>query len=267
MMEFRKLPVLRGKGSPQVDFENDIIRDVVIVETGEAKGHGVWLDSRFTKDITKQGNSIDGVKSRFGHPNMCGNSLGDFIGVFKNFRDREIDGASQSIADLYLDRVADKSPKYDKSIIDYILNFASTNPNMFGNSIVFKGIEEERVVKENGEQKKKTYMVLKDSGFSASDIVDDPAATSGMFSEFNIANAVTEFVNNTEIDISQFDELMENAAFIKFTELLLKNPKISHRILNIVMNNSEIYNEFKSKINNKPIDIDKVIGMFNNQNQ
>jgi len=264
-MNLKKLSPLRGKGNPKVDFENDIIKDVVLVENGEAKGHGVWLDARFVNDITTQGNNIEKIKSRFGHPNMCGTSLGDFIGVYKNFRTRESDGITQSIADLHLDRVADKSPKYTKSIVDYIMNFAATNPDMFGNSIVFQGIEEERVIEIDGEQKKRRYMVLAINGFSASDIVDDPAATSGMFSEFNIASSVTEFVNNGEVDMTQFDELLKNESFTKFAELLLSNPKISHRILNIVMNNQKIYKEFKDSINkDKPIDLNKVIGMFDN---
>lgn len=263
-MELRRIKPLRGAGEPNVDFANDVIKNVVLVEEGEAKGHGVWLDAKFINDIAKQGAAAGEIKSRFGHPNMCSNSLGDYIGCFKNFSSRRQLGKMQAIADLHLDRsVADKSPKYDKSLTDYILQFAAERPNMFGNSIVFAGIEEERKVKEDGKEVKKAYMILTDNGFSASDIVDDPAATSGMFSEFNIANQVTEFIKNSEIDITQFDELLNNEAFSKFAELLLKNPKISHRILNIVLTNAEIYNEFKSKINGGPIDLNQITEMFN----
>jgi hypothetical protein len=264
-MELNRLSPLRGAGQPNVDFANDIIRNVVLVQEGEAKGHGVWLDSKFINDIAKQGALIDGgVKSRFGHPNMCGNSLGDYLGTYQNFSSRRQLGKMQAIADLHLDRsVADKSPKYDKSLVDYVLQFASDQPNMFGNSIVFRGDQEEREVKENGEKVKKIFMVLVENGFSASDVVDDPAATSGMFSQYNIANQVTEFIQNAEIDINQFDELLNNESFSKFAELLLRNPKISHRILSIVLTNSEIYNEFKTKINGNSIDLDQVAEMFN----
>lgn len=265
-MELNRLTPIRGAGVPNVDFSNDTIKNVVLVQEGEAKGHGVWLDSKFINDIAKQGALITGgVKSRFGHPNMCGNSLGDYLGTFQNFSSRRQGGKMQAIADLHLDRsVADKSPKYDKSLVDYVMQFAADQPDMFGNSIVFSGTQEERKVKENDKELTKNYMILSEGGFSASDIVDDPAATSGMFSEFNIANQVTEFLQNSEIDINQFDELLNNNAFSKFAEMLLKNPKISHRILSIVLTNAEIYEEFKSKINKSDsIDLDQVAKMFN----
>ncbi len=260
-----RLSPIRGGGNVRVDFENDIIYDVVIVQEGEAKGHGVWLDSKFVSDIAIQGNELGAVKSRFGHPNMCGNSLGDYLGVFKNFSTRDGSTGLQAVADLHLDRaVADKSPKYDKSLTDYVLNFANSNPNMFGNSIVFSGKAETRKVKENDKNVKKDFMILSNGGFSASDIVDDPAATSGMFSEFNISNAVTEFMQLNNVDLGQFDQLLNNDTFNKFAEMLLSNPKISHRILNIVLNNNQVYDEFKEKINNRPIDVEKLIELFNN---
>lgn len=265
-MEKNRLQALRGAGTPNVDFANDIISNVVLVQEGEAKGHGVWLDAKFINDIAKQGAAVDGgVKSRFGHPMMCGNSLGDFIGVYKNFSSRRHYGRMQALADLHLDRsVADKSPKYDKSLVDYVMHFAASKPDMFGNSIVFSGAEDDREVKEGGKKIKKTFMILNDAGFTASDVVDDPAATDGMFSEYNIAGQVSAFLQNSEIDINQFDELLNNKAFSKFAEMLLKNPKISHRILNIVLTNDEIYEEFKSKINKgDSIDLNLVAKMFN----
>lgn len=266
-MELSRLTPIRGAGALNVDFTNDIIKDVVIVEEGEAKGHGVWLDSQFIVDIATQGQlNNGGIKSRFGHPNMCGNSLGDYIGVFKNFSHRIKDDKFQAIGDLHLDRaVADKSPKYDKSLVDYILQFAYSNPDMFGNSIVFSGAQEDRKVDVDGKKVNRTFMKLVNGGFSASDIVDDPAATSGMFSEYNIANQVTEFLKNAELDISQFDELLDNKAFNSFAEMLLNNPKISHRILNIVLNNQKIYKEFKTKINGRSIDLNQVAEMFTNK--
>ncbi len=258
-----RLAATRGAGVPRVDFENDIIRDVVLVQEGVAKGHGVWLDAKFVNDISKQGNESVKTKSRYGHPNMCGNSLGDYLGTYQNFSTRRQGGKTQAIADLHLDRkVADRSPKYDKSIVDYILNFADSNPDMFGNSIVFSGTPEERKVEEDGKKIYKTFMTLNKKGFSASDIVDDPAATDGMFSEFNIANQITEFVKLNNVDLGQFDDLLTNDSFVKFTEMLLSNPKISHRILSIVTNNKEIYQEFKSKINDDEIDIDALIELF-----
>jgi hypothetical protein len=87
-----------------------------------------------------------------------------------------------------------------------------------------------------------------------------------MFSQYNIANQITEFVQLNDVDLGQFDELLTNESFVKFTEMLLSNPKISHRILNIITNNKEIYQEFKSKINDEPIDIEALTEMIKEKN-
>lgn len=263
-MKFNRLTPVRGAGQPRVDFDNDIIRDVVIVQECEAKGHGVWLDQKFVDDVVSEGNLSSGVKSRFGHPKMCSNSLGDYVGTFSNFSRRIVNGVSQAIADLQLDReIADKSPKYEKSLVDYILAFAKEKPDMFGNSIVFAGKREMREFdnKQTGKKEKRTFMVLSKGGFSASDIVDDPAATSGMFSEYNIASIVTEFVESSDLDISEFDDLLENEAFEKFAKMLLNNHKVSHRILNMIVNDRGLVEEFKARIN-PGIDLEKVAELF-----
>lgn len=264
-----RLSPLRGKSRLNIDFQNDVIRDVVIVQEGLAKGHGAWVDAKFVKQIARQGNAKGTIKSRFGHPNMCNNSLGDFIGVYSNFSTREVDGKTQALADLHLDRkVADKSPKYDKSIVDYILNFANENPDMFGNSIVFSATLEDRQVKENGEKIKKTFFVLSENGFTASDIVDDPAATDGLFSEYNIAAQITEFLAVNDFDFDQFEQVLENESFVKFVDMLLSNHKISHRILSMIANNKTAYGQFKENIlsnQDQELDINRVTEMLDDK--
>jgi hypothetical protein len=76
---------------------------------------------------------------------------------------------------------------------------AEKNPDMFGASIVFE-IGESLFVKEELEGKKvdKEYFRLKD--LRATDIVDEPAATDGLFSENTFPGIATQFLDeNPEI--------------------------------------------------------------------
>ena len=65
-----------------VDKENEVLHGVQITLEGEAKGHGVWLDRAFCEDVADAGNSMGdaGVKVRFGHPAMCSDALGTYLG-------------------------------------------------------------------------------------------------------------------------------------------------------------------------------------------
>jgi hypothetical protein len=183
------------KGSV-VDFDNGIIRGVSLCTVGEALGHGVWLEQSFIEDIVKFGNaSKNGVKARFGHPNMSGEALGTFIGRFENF---SVNG-SKAIADLKLSEVAKKSPNGD--LYAYILEMADENPDEFGASIVFK-VKENYFYNEDGEREKiifgefgvlnenytdqKIYVAMK--SLNGADLVDEPAANpEGLFSQFSSA--------------------------------------------------------------------------------
>ena len=102
--ENTKLPKLLTSGvtitkKGSIDREAGIIRGVSVCTEGEAKGHGVHLDSEFIQTVTDLGNAKkQGLKARFGHPNMCSTALGTFIGRYKNFT---VEG-NKAKADLFL---------------------------------------------------------------------------------------------------------------------------------------------------------------------
>jgi hypothetical protein len=121
---------------------------------------------------------------------MCGTSLGTYIGRYKNFRLSE--NGEYAVADLHVDEVCKKSPS--GNLYDYVFEMAETNPDMFGNSIVFKGgllkdEDGEIVEHENG----MPYDVCE--SLLASDLVDEPAATDSLFQKDTFANTVTNFLN------------------------------------------------------------------------
>lgn len=193
-----------------VDRENRVLHDVQITLEGEAKGHGVWLDRAFCEDVANAGNEMGaaGVKVRFGHPGMCSDALGTYLGRATNFRvvdlTRKESGEKSAgvIADIALDEHADRT--------EWILNMAESAPDTFGQSIVFTyrdykvkdsdGVEHsyQAEVVDADEKTRKTsrqwraqsaddrvYAVL--GKLHGTDFTDTPAATDGVFSDTSLA--------------------------------------------------------------------------------
>jgi hypothetical protein len=178
----RSFPVFFKSSTANIDSENGVIRDIVIIQSGKDK-YGENFDGTFLKQIAHAGNAQpQGVKSRYGHPNMCDSSLGSFLGRYKNFRvGANADGKPVALADLHLDSTAKNSPK--GNLYDYVVEMTQKNSDMFGNSIVYMPDEPEliREKSESGNEVDVPYQRLK--SFLASDLVDSPAATDSLFKD------------------------------------------------------------------------------------
>ncbi|MFN4254550.1 MAG: hypothetical protein ACK4Q5_06050 [Saprospiraceae bacterium] len=212
MTMFRVAPATPEAMKPTayVDREGGIIHDVQVVRQGEARGHGVWVDAEFVRDIAAAGNAAGepGLKSRFNHPNMCFGALGSMVGTLHNFRVENND--QQAIADLHLSPAAAVSPEGD--LREYIFALAENHPEHFGLSIEFlhDGYLYEYDDDGNKVQWKpgaddatppKLYLRLKN--LYAADLVDTPAATDGLFSvqifDKAFAVRVTEFFDTNPL--------------------------------------------------------------------
>jgi hypothetical protein len=201
---------LRSAPTGEVDAGKGIIGGVSVCTVGEAKGHGVNLDSEFIETVSKFGNEkTHGLKARFGHPNMCSTALGTFLGRFKNFS--VVD--DQVIADLFLSNSAKETPNGD--LHAYVLHMAEENPDMFGTSIVFtpgKAYVRDEEGNKNydlydsgpmGKMLKSKYddepIFVECESLHACDTVDEPAANDGgLFSAFaheTAAGQITEFLD------------------------------------------------------------------------
>lgn len=200
-----------------------VIKDVVIVQSGVDKV-GDLMDDEFIKAVAAQGNfSSTGIKCRGGHPNMCKDSLGTYIGDFHNFTARaDADGQFKCFADLYISDIAKKTQIDGRGISyhDYVVDMAKNHPDKLGNSIVFMADEEP--FEYNG--KSVTKLTLKEGGFIASDIVDSPAATDGLFkSDEDLGVKLTEFLDDNP-DI--FKSLDKNPEAIEiFFKKYINNSK------------------------------------------
>jgi len=203
--------------APSVD--GNILRGVVILQSGEDKA-GDNFDHVSLEQLVLLGNAqSQGVKSRFGHPNMCDSSLGTFIGRYKNFQtSTNSDGKAVVIADLHLDDVAKKSPKGD--LYTYTIEMAQKNSEMFGNSIVYNPAETLKAeeVDASGNKIVKEYQRFK--SFVASDLVDSPCATDNLFKDTeSLAVKATEWLDeNPEIFelVAKHPEILKSF-LIKYT--------------------------------------------------
>jgi len=124
---------------------------------------------------------------------MCSQALGTYLGRFKNYSYL----GDKVHADLYLDNTARTTPNGD--LFTYVLDMAEKNPDMFGASIAFETSESEFVEEEvDGQKVQKEYFRLKE--LRATDIVDEPAATEGLFSVDSFPAIATQFLDeNPEI--------------------------------------------------------------------
>jgi len=220
---------LSAKPSGRIDRDNGIIEGVKICTEGPAAGHGVHLDGEFINTVVQQGNSRkQGVRARFGHPNMCSTALGTFLGRHKNFRTettRRDDGsqALTAVADLFLSNEAKATPNGD--LYSYVIGMAENESDAMGASIVFtrgatyrrtsmgRKVYPEQSQEEGGEVKwvdatgrgidvPNEYVIDRDyvecQELRACDVVDEPAANEGLFSRFSqetIAGQITEFLD------------------------------------------------------------------------
>ena len=201
---------LKAAPTGEIDHEQGIIRGVSVCTVGEAKGHGINLDREFISTVARMGGDRkQGLKARFGHPNMCSTALGTFLGRFKNFREEN----DQAKADLFLSNEAKETPH--GNLFDYVLGMAENEADMFGTSIVFTPGKEyvrdedgnkvydfyetnEVGVRFSKDQWKDSPVYVECDELHACDTVDDPAANDGLFSRFSqetVAGQITEFLD------------------------------------------------------------------------
>lgn len=172
--------------SGSIDAEKGIIHGVVIARTGPVRGHNGMIDQVFLSQLCAMAQlRPQGIKARFGHPNMCSTALGTYLGRFKNYSLHE----NFVKADLYLDATSKSTP--NGNLFEYILNMAEKNPDMLGASIVFEAAEFELdPLVPDGPK------IFRLKELRATDIVDDPAANDSLFSADSLPAQASVFLDN-----------------------------------------------------------------------
>ena len=231
-----------GDATSNIDAEKGILKNVVMAQVGEAKGHGVHLEQDFIEDLVKYDNekfANIGLKARFGHPGMSETAMGTQMGTFKNFK---VVG-DKAVADLHLLKSAELSPK-NPGMGTWLMSMAAEKPDFVMSSIVFtmsniyqydeegnqdhdpwqKDNDGEYVTDSWGYRKlkypdKKIFVKLQDHHYT--DIVEAGAATDSLFStQFNkdkYAVAASQWLSEERPEILNF--LKENPAkLLEFAE-------------------------------------------------
>lgn len=219
MHRYFSTPPIFSAPVANIDRELGIIQGVTIARMGPAKGHNGFVDRTFLLQIVDNAASKPaGIKARFGHPNMCSQALGTYLGRFKNYSYT----GDLVKADLHLDDTAKSTPSGD--LYTYVLDMAEKNPDMFGASIVFEIGESVFLEEEvDGEKVEKEYFRLKE--LRATDIVDEPAATDGLFSANTFPGIATQFLDeNPEIMALIFSK---PDSIIEFLSNYITNSKMN----------------------------------------
>ena len=204
--QFRANPEYNKASAQQIDAEKGVIYGVVLAQKGMNK-NGTYFSERFLNELKAKGDERGYIKVRFGHPTMCNNSLGSYIGRYKNFKVED----EKLFGDLYLDDITKDTNVEGRGITmyDYIMRMAQSNSDMFGNSIVILANYVIEEYEEDGEKKEADGHELIE--WISSDLVDDPAATDSLFhSADDLGVKITDFLD-------------ENPQIF---EILEKEPKI-----------------------------------------
>lgn len=196
-----------GGSSPKVYSLDDGtrgIRNVSVITTGEALGHGEWIDRKFAESVVEHGNAHSvGIKSRFGHPGACSDAIGTELGRFTTFRIVERQDLSEAAGYEVLQVLADfkalPPTKKNSAALDHIFKLAQWDAQMIGTSIVFYTADDgEFEIDENGE-----WVVDNPSGYphvrlaklTAVDFVSDPAANpEGLYSAESAESLLDELL-------------------------------------------------------------------------
>jgi len=202
-----------------IDLETGIIFGVKEASLGLNK-NGYYFNEELLSALAEQGNSGEGIKARFGHPMQGLESLGTYIGRKKNFR---IENGSL-YADLHLDPLTKDTLVNGTSTFNFIIQMAQNNPDMLGCSVVFQASLSE--VEIDGE----TQLVPSLIKFTASDLVDEPAATDHLFNSKSINNSdmnklqkaieVLKLSFNTAIETLNNEEEPQNEVVAEVVETL-----------------------------------------------
>jgi hypothetical protein len=169
----------------KVDRASGVLRDVVIIEAGEARGHRMMISERSVEAANELLRDVS-LPAYITHAGAYGDRLLNEIGVFSDFyRDGDrIRAARFEILPSYRE---DQPEQFAR-----LFDLAERLPQTFGISIVFEGsmfwetedgVEEFTGYGERPEDALFGFPTITPTRIESADFVDTPAATSSLFSE------------------------------------------------------------------------------------
>lgn len=165
-----------------VDAESRVIRGFQVISTRVLEDRDGEIDDVTLDQVVALGQAAgpQGVKSRFTHPNLSRDGLAKYLGRARDFRRQ----GNTVVADLHLAPSSQRTPGGDLG--SYVLERATEDPASFGASIAFRQELETRRAADGtpakGPDGKRLPPLVRVKKLLAVDIVDEPAATDGLFS-------------------------------------------------------------------------------------
>jgi hypothetical protein len=190
---FDQAPEISRKGG---EYGAGYIKNFAVITKGEALGHGAWVDDTFIAQVASElGYAKKGIKSRYTHPNQCGDSLSKGLGrVFYR-----ADGDGKVRGDLHFWKAAHNTP--DGDLAGFLIDLAQDDPEAFGASISFMrdAESEEMFAAENpispDPNNVNNYPHVRLGQLRFVDIVDEPAANpDGLFHRDDTAAKAAELL-------------------------------------------------------------------------
>lgn len=187
----RILSFAHSTDTSNVDLERGAIFNVKEANYGLNK-NGYFFTEELLNGLAEQGNAGQGIKCSLGHSIQGVESLGSYIGRKMNFRVEN----NALYSDLYLDHITKETLINGTTVFSFVTQMAERNPDMLGMSVVFTASVTETEI--DGVN----HLVPILDTFTASDLVDEPAATNHLFNSNNKSNHKTMS--------EKFNEVLEN---------------------------------------------------------
>jgi len=258
MKNLSKVYLKASHGGVELSDGATVIRGVSVCTAGEAKGHGVQLDRSFIQECYSQASTMKlGLKARFGHPSMCNEALGTYVGRFRDFT--VVDDGQRLLADFYLAESARKAPGGD--LHSYIAEYAKEDPDSFGTSIVFQ-MGDSYTINEDGEKDFESEAGDREVFASckklfACDFVDEPAANpGGLFSAYHsstVAGQVGQFFDN---EPEVLEALLANPEIVEI--ISLHGDKVEVFLNKIKELNMDQEEEFSEEIVQEDVELSEI---------
>lgn len=225
----------------QVDRENHVLKRVQMCRTGETNDGRANITLASVLKVYESAKTGEGLKARFGHPDMCSSAIGTYLGRWKN-PEIETDGEKTTcFGDLHLAEAAASAPKGD--LREYVEKLFSEKENDTAGASVVVEIDEDGIDWDSEELQNWNFKTV-----HSCDLVDEPAATDGMFSKFSadtMAGRITEFLDSHP-EILKLAKENPNlvSAFLKKLGIKKESSKMDE--LKTFLQNSQA--EFEEKI-------------------
>lgn len=169
----------------KVDRASGVLRDVVIIEAGEARGHRMMISERSVEAANELLRDVS-LPAYITHAGAYGDRLLNEIGVFSDFY-RDGDRIRAARFEILPSFREDQPEQFAR-----LFDLAERLPQTFGISIVFEGsmfwetedgAEEFTGYGERPEDALFGFPTITPTRIESADFVDTPAATSSLFSE------------------------------------------------------------------------------------